>query len=408
MTEPAEEELRSEVGKCISCGFCEAVCPTLPSAGFNLWKGARGRVIMGAQLLESINAGSPDIALSDSFYSCLDCHACLYVCPAEVNAGKVSQLSREIISQRAGKKGNPTARMIVSVTMRKFNPLGIRKKTAQWARGIEFDSNSDTLLYTGNMYQLMSYTANLNKTRKFLGRRTSDVLASIVARFPSISFVFSLRNSRTVEQLFSRSLVSIVALLKKAGLKLKYMGTREPYPGTFLHDLGYAKEFRVYAQKITEMLRNEGIRRIITVDPHTYDLLKFKYPEYVENFDFEVLYYLDLIEKLNFNKTDEDVVFHEPCHFVLRDHNYRKPEMILRKVSNVRLAHRSGKRSECCGGPNELLFPELSESVAERRHNDLVKTGASRIVTSCPICFSNLNRGHKITDVADYLAERVA
>ena len=73
MIESLLEELENEVGNCINCGFCETVCPTLDPSGFSLWKGARGRVIMGRTLLEDTKNGIPVPALSDSFYSCLDC-----------------------------------------------------------------------------------------------------------------------------------------------------------------------------------------------------------------------------------------------------------------------------------------------------------------------------------------------
>ncbi len=399
--------LRNEVERCISCGFCEAVCPTLPSAEFNLWKGARGRVIMGRQLLEAREEGNREVNLSDSFYSCLDCHACLYVCPAGVNAGKVSQLSRElIVSDHVAGKENPVARMIASVTVKKMNPLGTRKKSAGWSRGLEFDNDSDTLLYTGNMYQLMPYTGILNSSRKKLGHFIPEMLARIVARVPSLSFAFSLRRDIHTEEVFNGSLRNIALLLKKAGLKFDYLGREEPYPGTFLHDLGYTELFGEYAKTVTDIFRKRRIRRIITVDPHTYELLKYTYPEYVDDFDFEVSYYLDMLDGLKLRKTDDEVVYHEPCHFVLRDFKYEKPGEILKEISNVRMAKRSGKRNECCGGPNELLFPELAEGTSCRRHEDLIGTGAETIVTSCPICYANLDKGTRITDIADYLAER--
>ncbi len=400
-------ELQEEVGKCISCGFCEAVCPTLPSADFNLWKGARGRVIMGSELLKNSSTGKKE-NLSDSFYSCLDCHACLYVCPAGVNAGKVSHLSRQlIVSEGMGGEENPFARMIVSVTEQKMNPLGTRKKAAKWARGMQFDAGSDKLLYTGNMYQLMSYTGKLNTTRKLLGKRLSAYMASAVSKHPSLSFMLAVRNDRKAGSVSSNSLRNIVRLLENSGVRVNYLGEEEPYPGTFLYDLGYTDKFGQYANRVTEIFRNAGVKKIITIDPHTYELLKYTYPKYVTGFDFEVIYYLDLIKGDGFRKSGESVAYHEPCHFVLRENRYEKPYEILSSLTEVRMARKSGTRNECCGGPDELLFPEISEKTGIRRHNDLVDTGADTIVTSCPICLANLNRGGKIKDIADFLVERM-
>lgn len=403
-----EALLREEIEKCIGCGFCEAVCPTLPSADFSLWKGARGRIIMGRELLQSLDSGGSSGNISDSFYSCLDCHACLYVCPAGVNAGKVSQLSREIIVSAGAGRENALAKMIASVTMKKLNPLGARKKSARWAKGIEFDQNSDTVLYTGNMYQLMSYPGTLNRTRRLMGKRLSDLSAGFVSRFPSMSFILTLRNDRDMENRFSSSLKNIVSLLKKSGITFAYMGEDEPYPGTFLYELGYTDQFRQYAASVTEMFRKRKARRIITVDPHTYELLKYIYPDYVQDFDFEVTFYLDELNGLKLRKTSEEIVYHEPCHFVLRDFNYEVPKRLLESTASVKMARKSGKRNECCGGPNELLFPDLAENTSCRREVDLSGTGASRLITSCPVCYANLGKHRDISDIADFIAERVS
>ena len=154
-------------------------------------------------------------------------------------------------------------------------------------------------------------------------------------------------------------------------------------------------------------MKDSGAKRIITVDPHTYDLLKNVYPEFVSNFDFEVVHYIDLIKDLDFEKSGEKVTFHEPCHFVLRDSPYNSPMDILRESSEVVLPARSGRKTRCCGGPDELLFPELSEKISEQRYNELRETGASRVVTACPICFTNLAKDEKAIEISDFLVEKL-
>ena len=152
--------------ECIKCGFCESVCPTLPAAGYNSIKGARGRIIL-AQF--AINTGE-ELQISDSFYSCLDCFACLQVCPAGVNAGELSHLMKEEIAEKHI-NGNRVdiADMIKETILRFRNPLGLNKESAEWASSINFDE-SDTILFTGDMYQLMAYTKFINYVRKYFDR----------------------------------------------------------------------------------------------------------------------------------------------------------------------------------------------------------------------------------------------
>jgi dimethylglycine catabolism B len=54
---------------------------------------------------------------------------------------------------------------------------------------------------------------------------------------------------------------------------------------------------------------------------------------------------------------------------------------------------RNREWTTCCGGPNKLLYPEVSHTVAGRRVSELEETGAELILTSCPYCLSALEGG---------------
>lgn len=408
MIESTLEQLREEVNDCISCGFCESVCPTLEPAEFSLSKGARGRVILGKELLKSIDGKREVPKISDSFYSCLDCHACLYVCPAGVNAGKVSLLSRQIITElNAPDHENPYARMIARTTIKLMNPLGIRKKSDKWSRGLIFDRKAEFLLYTGNMFQTMAYTRALNRMRKRFGKKLSGAFARTITAFPRLIQLGSRFRDRELETTNNGTLRNIVRLLQKSGISMNYLGADEPYPGTFLYDLGYLEEFKEYARRVYEMLKSTGIKKIITVDPHTYDLMKNAFPQYVDGYDLEVFHYLDFLDKLRFKKNNEKVVLHEPCHFVLREPKFQKVKSLLENAAEIHFPSRSGSRTRCCGGPDELTFPEIAEKSSSIRYRELKETGADFIVTACPVCFVNLSKGEDTIEIADFLASRL-
>lgn len=401
--------LDRESGKCISCGFCDSVCPTYEASGHDPAITARGRAQLGKRLYSDLSSsGTTDLPVMDSFYSCLDCHACLQVCPTGVDAGKVSQLGRRAtVTIRDGirERERPEARMMVAATMKYNNPLGVREECSQWADGVNFDTGSDTYLYTGNMYQLMAFSQSMKGKREKLGSVLTGVASRISSHVPSLIRAGSKSYDESVMGIMAGNLRNIVSILEKSGVSFNYMGPEEPYPGTFLHDLGYEREFTEYARRVASMLHSRGCRRIITVDPHTHELLRDVYPTYVPGFDFEVVYYLDLVDRSLVRHTGEEVVFHEPCHFILSGNSYEVPRKLLSEISDVRMPERSGKRTFCCGGPAELLFADLSEKISNERFRQLKEAGGEKIVTACPICLVNLSKDSSVHDISEMVMQ---
>ncbi len=88
------EGVQAEAEKCVYCGFCEGVCPTLPF-GPHRGYGPRGRITLVRGLLRG------EVILSDevisSLYSCLLCNACSTVCPARIRVGDVVREVRAIL-----------------------------------------------------------------------------------------------------------------------------------------------------------------------------------------------------------------------------------------------------------------------------------------------------------------------
>lgn len=401
-------KLKEEVERCVNCGFCESVCPTLPASGFRPAIGARGRVDIARFFLEQVEQeGKSDLRISDAFYSCLGCYACVHVCPAGVNAGKVSEIGKRVVASgnvTSSNQEKSIAKMIVEVTKKLGNPFGVRRECASWAEGLEFDESSDTLLYTGNMYQLMAYNAPLSRLVEIFGEHVSDHLANFVSHHPSTTCMIRLFADRKMRNVMNAYLRDIYTLLKSSGIRFNYLRDLEPYPGTLIYDFGYLDDFTEYAARVTDFFRKKGVKRIITIDPHTFDVLKNKYPKQVNDFDFEVVYFLDCVDEEQFEMMNDKVVLHEPCYVSLRGDTYVGLPRLLEKVAQVEYPMRSGKMTMCCGGPDEALFGGLSHRISEQRFSQLKDVGVEKIITACPICYANLSKYGHVEDISGFLA----
>ncbi len=86
-----------EYSKCMSCGFCEAACPTLPF-GPHRGYGPRGRVRLASLAVENGSISAEGVA---GIYTCLLCAACMLRCPAGVDIVGVVRLARELLARGA-------------------------------------------------------------------------------------------------------------------------------------------------------------------------------------------------------------------------------------------------------------------------------------------------------------------
>ncbi len=398
-----EDKIRIIADKCINCGFCETVCPTYEASNFRAIIGARGRVNLSKEIVNSELQISSKIV--ESFYSCLSCNACLSVCPAGISAGEISILARQDIVERGNKK-SPVTEMIAKLIMKYNSPLALNNINDKWTDGLKFYKDSPILLYTGQMYILSAYSKDFSKMTLKLGKRLSNVGSILVARIPVLMKMLTLLNKPDTLEKYERYLKNIYMLLSKADIKVNFL-QNEPYPGTFLYELGYMSEFKTYANKLTRLFKENGIKKIVTVDPHTYDILKNKYPRVVEDFDFEVVYYLDLLNNLNFRKTENSIIFHEPCHFIRGESKYDIANLFLQNLVKLNLPEHNGSNTYCCGGPAELMFPEISSKISQKRYDELRNTGKGKIVTACPICLTNLDKDGDLEDISEILAQNV-
>ena len=93
--------LHTEVSKCVYCGFCEAVCPTL-HAGGHRGHGPRGRLRVIKSLLED---EKPTAQAMESIYTCLLCGACNLQCPVGIKIAEAIREARPLALEATRKPG---------------------------------------------------------------------------------------------------------------------------------------------------------------------------------------------------------------------------------------------------------------------------------------------------------------
>ncbi|WP_243665951.1 (Fe-S)-binding protein [Vulcanisaeta sp. JCM 16159] len=188
---------------------------------------------------------------------------------------------------------------------------------------------------------------------------------------------------------------NIAKALMKAGINFGFLYEDEPYSGALLHEIGAEDAFLEYFENtVLKTFRKYGIKRVITIDPHTHNVLVNVAPNYFK-LDFEVVSYLDLIKNIKVRpRISGDVVIHDSCLYARYLNKYDVYRSILDNagIKHVESPMITGREaSTCCGGPLESLSPELSRKIAKIRINHLSMLSKT-VVTVCPICLANLGR----------------
>jgi Fe-S oxidoreductase len=292
-------------------------------------------------------------------------------------------------------------------------PISRRKATA-WAKGLALPRGGRVVLYTGQMFQLVP---SINA----LSGQLSKAEGTWMARY----FGFARRVNRIVNlagwmaradpaevKAYGESLREIALLLRAARVEFGYLYEDDLYVGALAYDEGLDATLREHAQHVYALLQAHGVEEVITVDPHTTHLLRTVYPTILPGFTLRVRTYLEVLAERNLAAVKDlatEVTIHDSCIYARREEVVEQPRELLRRGGvRIREAELSGRSTQCCGGPAEMLFPGRAHAVAAQRVEQLAKC-SSRVVTLCPLCHANLRRaappGVEVTDISHYLTQ---
>ncbi len=289
-------------------------------------------------------------------------------------------------------------------------PLSRRVSTA-WAKGLDLPRGGETVLYTGQMWQMVpAINAMSRQLGKYEGRGTRLFgFARSMNKVVNLTPVLA-RTTPSERKAYNERLRNIVRLLRAAGVQFGYLYEKDLYPGTLAYDEGLTQGFVTHAHRVAKTLRESGAKRLITVDPHTTNILRSVYPKVVGGFDLPVQSYLEVLAERELRATDplhESVTMHDSCVYARYEGVVEQPRLLLSR-GGVDLVEPelSGKLTFCCGGPLETLFPGKSTEIAKKRVEQL-SACSPKIITACPLCLANLERvaptGVEVRDISDYL-----
>lgn len=291
------------------------------------------------------------------------------------------------------------------------------KNATRWVAGLGLPRGGETVLYTGMMYQLIPYIEGLVRAEQRLGDSwlaRFTALGRKVNRAVNIS-AFMARPSAEERAAYDRIPINVALLLRQAGVSFGALYEDDLYSGALAYDLGADEALAEHARRVNAVFKKHGVQTVITIDPHTTNMLRSVYPKVLSDYDVQVRSYLEVLadERLQpKEKLDGRVVIHDSCVFARYEGVLQQPRDLLERAGlSVSEPENSGRFTWCCGGPIESLYPEKAAANAAKRVEQLREAGPDA-VTMCPMCLVNLvgaaGDSLRFKDISQYLREAYA
>ncbi|MBM4320113.1 MAG: (Fe-S)-binding protein, partial [Deltaproteobacteria bacterium] len=200
---------------------------------------------------------------------------------------------------------------------------------------------------------------------------------------------------------------AMVEVLRAAGVSFGVLGTEEQCCGDPARRPGNEYLYQTMAQANIELLKEKGVKKIVTACPHCFNTLGNEYPQLGGT--FEVVHHSMLISSLlcagklklaGANGKARTVAFHDSCYLGRWNDIYEEPRQALAMLPGVQLVEpvgRNRKNGFCCGagGGRMWLEEHLGKRINLERTDQLLTTGADVFAVACPFCMTMIDDGVK-------------
>lgn len=255
------------------------------------------------------------------------------------------------------------------------------------------------------------------------GDWAKEVGVKTLAEDQDVDFLFYVGCAGSFDDRNKKVAIALSKIFNQAGLKFGILGVEEGCCGDSARRLGNEYLYQIMVQQNIEVMKNYGVKKIVTMCPHCYNTLKHEYPQF--GGEFEVYHYVEILSgliaegKVNpAGSLAKAVTYHDSCYLGRYNGLYEEPRRVLRALRPRAIVEmdRSRARSLCCGAGGGRFWMEehLGRRINHKRMSDVERTGTEMVVTSCPYCLTMLSDAIKekeleerfeAKDLAELLAE---
>ncbi len=356
--------------------------PWVPAMAFSNTQGNQLAMAAGAEGVSIDDLYSPsligDVITEEEIWACTTCRNCEDQCPVmNEHVDKIIDLRRYLVMTE-GKMDKDAQRAMTNIE-KQGNPWGLNRKDKENWRDAREDVHIPTV-----------------KEVKKAGEE--------------FEFLFWVGSMGSFDSRSQKIALSFARLMNEAGVKFAILGNKEKNSGDTPRRLGNEFLFQELATANIKEFEKAEIKKIVTIDPHAYNIFKNEYPDF--GFQAEVYHHTEMLfELLQQGKlkpqyaVNEKITFHDSCYLGRYNDVYDAPREILKSIEGVELVEMVRNRQDgmCCGAGGGLMWMEedAGHRVNVARTEQALEVNPTMISSGCPYCLTMLSDGTKAKEVEE-------
>ena len=232
------------------------------------------------------------------------------------------------------------------------------------------------------------------------------VMSDLQARGEHPEYLFWVGCAGAFDDRYKKVVQAFVKILTFLNISYAVLGKEESCTGDPARRAGNEMLYQMQALHNIALFKSYGIKKIITICPHCYNIFKNEYPDL--GADFQAINYLQLLDQCIADGTlkidphslsDVCITYHDPCYLGRSNGIYAEARSILKNLTaDLVEMKRNRSFAFCCGAGGAQMFKEAEKGNKEvylERTEEALRTEAKIIATACPFCMTMLTDGIK-------------
>ncbi|SEH46076.1 Fe-S oxidoreductase [Halobacillus karajensis] len=333
-----------------------------------------------AATLDAVNNKSliGDVITEEELWACTTCRNCEDACPVmNEHVDKIIDLRRYLVLTE-GKMDTDGQRAMMNIE-RQGNPWGLSKKEREDWRQLDEDVQIPTV-----------------KELKKSGEE--------------FDYLFWVSSMGSYDNRSQKIAMAFAKLMHAAGVKFAILGNKEQNSGDTARRMGNEFLFQELAEKNMKEFQKHNVKKIITIDPHAYNIFKNEYPDF--GLEAEVYHHTEMLaEWLKEGRlkpegiVNEKITYHDSCYLGRYNEVYQPPREVLEMIPGVEVVEMKRNRSNgmCCGAGGGMMWMEEKSGnrVNVARTEQALEVEPTMISSGCPFCLTMLSDGTKAKEVEE-------